>query len=756
MTDINKIIRVLDLSKSDARDGTLDGIIKYIIFNSGSKGIEERRLSREILKELALEVHEQDINDSLTRLDDEEVLEKTNKGNLKLVLDEELKLKQQTININESREARFNLFKTHIEKIATNIDYPIVEKEIDDLWEIFRTFIYECYLTHGKNAISNFTNGENEHEDSVKQLVKKYRKEAANKKLSKILAKYIQIYPKVIDSNILKYLTDLANKTESFYSLGLSQEEYNKLYEDLKFDWIVFVDTNFIYSILSLHNHPENQAAKFLLELGTELGISFKYTTKTYNELNHKKADFEKYLEKDLQPTQIKALLQSGKLDNFAQSYYEKLIEDKDNTPHPSDIITHSQNSMKEKSLVIYNSKFERLTNNEEYLLDQESQYNSYLTLLDEARVEKGLRRKGQKDPLQVQHDVFLREAILSLRKVNVTSMNTAKYFGVTLDKTLIKFDSYQLGKKAVGVIIPTFFKPSILLKKLLKQAPLKTKEDYLRAFVSTISTPAIEDNNYVSKIAIRSLKYFHNMGIDNEKLILGCLKDELFLKSFEEKENNQSELNEFVESAINKQISEQTTKMEELEVEIKEKSKRLDKASELTHLTSKENKKLTERANELKDTLDIYNKELKKLKKKAEKIHNNTSGKQYSIYDEQENIEVDNKLKEKDKKYKDLKNKVINTRLKYRTVTGVLFIFIAIILFIPIFLIFVFKDSSWNFMTGLINDINLLDEFRKNIIYILLASFIAFIEFVIVKKIFKVFNKEERKEFITKLKKEL
>ena len=756
MTDINKIIRVLDLSKSDARDGTLDGIIKYIIFNSGSKGIEEKKLPREILKELTLEVHEQDITDSLVRLNNEKALEKTEKGNLKLVLDEELKLKQQTISINESREARFNLFKTHIEKIATKFDYAIVENEISDLWEIFRTFIYECYLTHGKNAISNFTNGENEHEDSVKKLVKKYKKETSNKKLSKILAKYIQIYPEVIDSNILKYLTDLANKTESFYSLGLSQDEYDKLYEDLKFDWIIFVDTNFIYSILSLHNHPENQAAKFLLELGTELGISFKYITKTYNELNHKKADFEKYLEKDLQPTQIKALLQSGKLDNFAQSYYEKLIEDKDNTPHPSDIITHSQNSMKEKSLVIYNSKFERLNNSEEYLLDQESQFNTYLTLLDEARQEKGLRRKGQKDPLQVQHDVFLREAILSLRKANVTSMNTAKYFGVTLDKTLIKFDSYQIRKKAVGVIIPTFFKPSILLKKLLKQAPLKTKENYLRAFVSTISTPAIDDNNYISKIAIRSLKYFHNMGIDNEKLILGCLKDELFLKEFEEKEKNQSELDEFVESAINKQITEQTTKMAELEVEIKKKSNRLDKASELTSITSKENEKLTERAKELNNRLDIYNKELKKLKKKTEKIHDNTSGIQYSIYDEKEKIEVDNKLKEKDKKNEDLKEKIVKSKLKNRTAIGVAFIFFAIILIIPIILIFLFKDSSWNFMTGFINEINLLDEFRRNAIYLLLALFIGFIEFVVVKKILKTFNKEDKEDYIKKLKDKL
>ncbi len=33
MSDINKIIRVLDLSQSDARDGTLDRIVKFILFS---------------------------------------------------------------------------------------------------------------------------------------------------------------------------------------------------------------------------------------------------------------------------------------------------------------------------------------------------------------------------------------------------------------------------------------------------------------------------------------------------------------------------------------------------------------------------------------------------------------------------------------------------------------------------------------------------------------------------------------------------
>ncbi|MBK5210445.1 MAG: hypothetical protein JJE44_13230 [Flavobacteriaceae bacterium] len=753
MADINKIIRVLDLSQSDAREGTLDGIVKFIIYINGDNGIEKNNISKEIIKELTLEIHEQEINDSVERLLDNGLIEKDGKGNFKLTLDESLKFRQESLKISENSDARFNLFKNHIEKIAFEENYAIVENEVNDLWEIFRTFIYDCYLTHGKNIIENLTNVESEYDDDVKFLVKKYLKETKNGNLSKILSKYITIYPEIVDSNILQYLTSLANKTESFYSLGLSQEEYKKVYDEIKFDWIVFVDTNFIYSILNLHNHPENQAAKFLLELGSELGIKFKYTTKTYDELNNRKKDFEKYLEKDLLPSQIKALLNSGKLDMFAESYYEKLLEDRDNTPHPCDIILHSQNSMKEKKLVIYNSKFDALLKNEDFLLDQESSYNSYLEILDEVRGDKGLKRKGQKEPLQVQHDIFLREAILHLRSSNVTSMNNAKYFGVTLDKTLIKFDLNELRKKTVGILIPTFFKPSILLKKLLRQSPLKTKENYLRAFISTISTPAIDENNFSSKIAIRSVKYFHKMGIDNEKLILDCLKDELFLKNFEKREFDESELEEFVESEINKQITIKTQKIEELEGTIEEKSKRLEKVTEYSSITKSENEKLNEKASDLKETLNLYSRELKKLKEQTSKVKIKADAIQLSIYDEQEKINAENKLKEKDKKNTDLINKIIKSRLKNRKIGGVFLALLSIILICIISLIYLFQNESWNFVSSFINSINGMDEARKNITYLLVALILGIIDVPIINMTFKIlFSKKAKNEFIKEI----
>mgnify|MGYP001101922766 CR=1 FL=1 len=757
MTDINKIIRVLDLSQSEAREGTLDGILKYILYSKTGKSIERKLIAKEIEKELTIVVHEQDINDSIVRLLDKDLIENEGEGKLKLSNEENLKIKQEGLKINENRKARFKLFKKHIEDIATENDYAIVEKEISDLWEIFRTFIYDCYLTHGKNAIDSLTIDENEYDESVKKLVNKYIKEAENKILGKILKKYIIIYPKIIDSNILEYLKGLANKTEAFYSLGLSQDEYEKLYDELKFDWIVFVDTNFIYSILDLHSNPEKESAKFLLELGTELGIKFKYTTKTFNELNNRKKDFDRNIVKDLVPSQISAMLKSERLDDFARTYYDKLLKDRENTAHPSETIMYSQNIMKEKKLTIYNSKFDALTKNVDYLLDQESAYNSYRELLDDVREKRGLMRKGPKESIQVEHDVFLREVILHLRKSDVTSISNAKYFGVTLDKVLIKFDLYQLKKKSVGMIIPSFFKPSILLKKLLRQAPLQTKENYLRAFISTISTPAIDENAYSSKVTIRSVKFFNSMGIDNEKLILNCLKDELFLKNFEKNESDTEKLVEFVESEINKQITLNTKKIEDLEKTIFDKDKRLDKVKEFNDLTKEENNILIKKADELKSNIDLYSKELRKLRKRISKPKLESQTIQLDIYDEKQNIELDNKLFEKDRKNEILEQRIIKSKLVARRNNGILLAIVSMFLIFSIVLIYLFKDKSWNFMSKLISVIAGMDEVRRNLTYIIAPILLGTIDFFVIKKTINLlFDKDAKTKYLNKLKEEL
>lgn len=751
MTDINKIIRTLDLAQSDAREETLSGIIKYIIYITSGDVFEEE-IQKQIKKDFSLEIHKSEIIECISSLVAKGHIEKSQNNVLKLVADESLRIRKENLKIHENRQKREKIFRKNILEIAEKKDTALDDKDIELLWSTFRTFIYDCYLTHGKNAISSLTNQEYDDDNDINQLVKKYAKELENKDLKGIFLKYIDLYPSLVDSKILEYLTELANKTEAFYALGLSQEDYSKIYENIKFDWVIFVDTNFLYSILELHGHPENAASRAVLDLGTEMGIKFSYLYKTYEELSSKKNDFDKYLEKDLEPNQIRALLKSDKLDNFAKSYYEQKLKDFNNTPHPSDILTHSQNNLKNKKLTIYQSKFEQMTKNENYILDEESAYGDFLAMVDEVRTSKGLQAKGRKEPIHIEHDIFLREAILWLRNKNAITMSDAKYFGVTLDKSLIKFDSHRSRKKGHGEIIPTFFKPSLLLKKLLKYSPVKS-ENYLRAFISTISTPAIDENINTSKPAIRSVKYFHKMGIDNERLILDCLKDELFLKNFEAKENNPDQLGEFFESEINKQIKFKVNQLQDLEKESKISSKKIERLSDSTVQTNKENLKLSDRVADLEKSLGLYEKALKTLKNKELSISKSGVPIQLTIDDEKSHIEIEGHIEKSNR----LEGVLIGQKLKHRRKIGYICLFFGIILMAMILLIFLFQSKDWNLIAKLVDSLETLSEIRRNVAAGMITLVLAIIDFLLINGFYKYsLDTKSADEFVMSEKKKL
>ncbi len=748
MIDIDKIIRTLDLTQSDAREETLVGIIKFIIYNT-NVDIAIDHIPELIKKEFSIEVHRLEVEETIFRLIDLNLVEK-NGEKIKLSQDETLRIKVQTLKNEEEKEVRFNNFCIHINQIASDKDYDITDAEIKKLWELFLNYLHETYLSYGKNAILNFTSEESSDVDEVNFLLKKYLKNIDNNNLEKIFIEYIKKFPTYIDSQLLAHLTELANKTEAFYALGLSRDEYDRIYQDIKFDWIVFVDTNFLYSILNLHNHPEDDAARAVLKLGNELGIKFKYIPKTFDELNNKRKDFDNYLERNLEINQVRALLKSNKLDNFARNYYEKKISDPTNTPHPTDIITHSQNILSSHNLQIYQSKFEAMDPLKDYLLDQESSYSDYLAMLDENRVDKGLKAKGKKDPYQIAHDIFLRESILFLRKKNVTSLSETKYFGVTLDKTLIKYDHFQTLKKSYTKVIPTFFKPSNLLKKLLKYSPINT-EDYLRAFIKTISTPALDDNFSTSRTAIRSVKYFHKMGINDEKLIFDCLKEEMFLSNFENKENDDNALGEFVESEINKKIVETSNEIELLKNIQKEKESELYRVKNVSLSTNQENIKLERKINEIESSLKLYKKELKKLVGKNNQPNLDSAHNQLTIEHEAENIFVEEKYKEIELKNKKLIGKVLSFKRMYYKIKGVLLILLGLLILFGILLIFIFQDSDWNFVAHFFNKCEDLPGMRKDLIVYTTTVIIGLLDFFIFKKVREIFNSKKLKEKLEK-----
>ena len=91
-------------------------------------------------------------------------------------------------------------------------------------------------------------------------------------------------------------------------------------------------------------------------------GIKFRYLPETLKELRKKRRVFKDNIPLvNFTKSQLRAMLNSGKLDEIARPYYEKKLIDPDNTPHPIDIIDHAKTILQDKKNIYISIKIWKL-----------------------------------------------------------------------------------------------------------------------------------------------------------------------------------------------------------------------------------------------------------------------------------------------------------------------------------------------------------------------------------------------------------
>lgn len=111
------------------------------------------------------------------------------------------------------------------------------------------------------------------------------RLKSANQK--KAFGTLVTSYSTNLTTDELDYLENLAIKAEYFFSLGIPEESFNKA-QDFKLNGlVVLVDTNFIYSILGLHSHRQNDNCNQITKLIEDKKIDCRlvFIRKTLEEL---------------------------------------------------------------------------------------------------------------------------------------------------------------------------------------------------------------------------------------------------------------------------------------------------------------------------------------------------------------------------------------------------------------------------------------------------------------------------------------
>lgn len=667
MKQLDKIISALYLAKSDNRERMLSDLIVNVLY-SINEPIEISDIIIFINGNFHLTPIHYEVNECLNLLiENNEIDIKENKYSLSEKSKE--RIHESVLRGQSDSTKRFGTFSLIVKDI---FDGGVDENEIAELWTIFNEYLLECFMVFGRKAIDIFLpykTDELSHDDDI--LVLAFSK-LKNQKLLSIFKKIVVEYPNRLNEPELRYLTSLAARAEKFYSLGIEKNDYEKIKNLEIKDLIILVDTNILYSILDLNIHPENTAIFELIRVAKEKHVDLRivYLPKTYSELQKVKTYLEKVIPNEVfKISQIKALINSDKLDAFSKKYYENKLKNSA-IPHPSEKVYYAADFFKGQGIEIYNNRFPQLEDDAKYLNAKIAEYMDFQHYYNNLCDEKGYDFHLNKDDKKIEHDVFLREGIKIL-KSKYSEENELRFICLTLDRSLIHFDHYSLRQENYGthkIINPNFILPSIFIKKIRAFIPISTN-DYRKAFITSLTAPNFEKEDDKETILVqKSMTYFKNLGIEDEEIILSCIKRELFLDNLALHEKDHTS-EEFIKSEISNEIDRIKKEKENLEISLKEhelKTSEILKEKEIEKKLisqQKENLELTLKEQELKTIKIIKAKEEEKItiaKEKdsiVSKLENSVAGKENTITDLENRIktieeerDIENKARKKEK----------------------------------------------------------------------------------------------------------
>lgn len=546
------------------------------------------------------------------------------------------------LRLKDKEKARFQNFRNFIlDTLGATIDIH----QLKLLWATFVEYLYNNFYEFGEDALSKLhphhksripINGE----DTFLHIANSSLKD---KNLCSLFKLTVEKFPDYASSDDLDFLNDLAQKTLCFASLGMDPKLAESTLDWKLVDWVLYLDTNVLYSILNLHTHPENEACKALIHLINEnkpqINIKLRYSELTKKELNAKNSDF-KLIDETLSDSSIRAMLKSNNLDDFSKKYYENLLVNRKETLHPSKIVDIAPRTLLHHQIDISRNQKRIEKMGEDYLNIRIQHYRRYIEELNQTRTEFNRSKKSnirliEKNDKQITHDITLREIILDqrssvMKESEITSLNSVKYFGITLDALFLKYDKQEIKDYNDQRSYPVFFRPSFLLNKLVKVLPIRTL-DYKKAFIKAVTSKGFNRDVQKSHDIIKIVSYLRSQGIDNEEVVYNIISEELFLEKYKSSKNsNDFNQGEFIEAELNKELSKKEAELLKTrkELELKE-----EEATEKTEKT----KELEQKKSSIENELSLYKKALISLQSTVEKLE-----KRPTNYQNQQKIDFD------------------------------------------------------------------------------------------------------------------
>ena len=276
----------------------------------------------------------------------------------------------------------------------------------------------------------------------------------------------------------------------------------------------IFVDTNFIFSILQLRENPSNEAANLLMALIAELKgkVAFRlYASSLTLDETRRSLTFHSELLQGLAltPNLAQAAI-ADDLDGIARTYLDSSqrsshpVQSEDYfAPYLKDLVS----ILRGRGVEFYNQSMDTLKVKQEVIDD----------ILAEQEFEKRKFENSPKPPKnyeKLEHDITLWHFARTKRPAVVESPLDAQYWIVTLDRRLLSFDERRTRSTRGGV--PVCLHPTSLIQMLQFWMP-RTPE-FEEAMLGSLRWPFLTQDfdPEAERVTIRilqTLNRFENVG---------------------------------------------------------------------------------------------------------------------------------------------------------------------------------------------------------------------------------------------------
>jgi hypothetical protein len=422
-------------------------------------------------------------------------------------------------------------------------------------------------------------------------------------RLTRAISSFFNFQDKCIRSFILRQLsayfflesTNLDTKTiEKVYSISKSQTRLK-----------VFVDTNFLLTLLDLHDNPSNEATETLLELLEEtknkVEVKFYVFPITIREFQNLIGKFKSYLART-KPTlgYARAVENSNEFSGILKKYFEKCIQN-NSVIDPEDYFDPYLNNftvlLRSKGVELQQENIEdKYAKDQRVIDDQHDQVDHRFKKLKNrpeyirlSRQELELEKNKIWDKFK--HDCRLWHAVFDKRPAYLDSPKDAKNWIITLDFSFISYDrfKYKMGKGSnFGICIH----PNELISMLQFWVP--RTEKFEKAILENFKLPFL----------------FKEFDVEAEKISMEILSA---LSMYEESRDMQDDVVSeiLMNNAIRQKIKPSKSVEENAELIREEILKRYEETKKKLHSKEKQNIELVTKVAELENKLEGINRKI-------------------------------------------------------------------------------------------------------------------------------------------------